>query len=294
MFHASWCTERTAVSPTESRRQLVEKVLWLCVSGWGHIIFGTEARRAILKRYITPRKLRKEWVHPEVCSAFWTSWVWPQCSKNWGQISGRNLETRAICPQRCVGNVFEKVHKPKRKGQGYIPVAFGSLESTSTFFNGPQGKNICGRLGTFNAHAEQEDLNSAELDTIQKPYNGHYSQRSSANERGSDRVGLRSWFIRDSTNPRRRSPIAWKTLRRSLIYLWVARNHTLLKMEEHPMQHWKLCTDRCPRAINRFFHFDCKYISNIGLFVKFSNNVTSKYQQSSTGRWVARFHRNHI
>ena len=34
---------------------------------------------------------------------------------------------------------------------------------------------------------------------------------------------LRSWFIRDSTNPRgyARSPMAWKTLRRSRIFLWV-------------------------------------------------------------------------
>ena len=61
---------------------------------------------------------------------------------------------------------------------------------------------------------------------------------------------------------------------------WISgqKNHTLLKMAENPMQHWKLRTDRCPRIINRFFQFDCKYISyivNAGphrrLFAKSSN-----------------------
>ena len=32
----------------------------------GHEILGTKAQRAILKRYITPRKVGKERVHPKV------------------------------------------------------------------------------------------------------------------------------------------------------------------------------------------------------------------------------------
>ena len=65
------------------------------------------------------------------------------------------------------------------------------------------------------------------------------------------------------------------------------------------MQHEKLCTDRFPRIIDRFFHFDCKYISytakagrNRRLFAQSSHSTTSNYQQSPTATPVARFCRN--
>ena len=53
------------------------------------------------------------------------------------------------------------------------------------------------------------------------------------------------------------------------------------KWKKHLMQHRKLCSDRCTRIIDRFFQFDCKYISYI---VKASNKTTSKYRQSTTGK----------
>ena len=58
-----------------------------------------------------------------------------------------------------------------------------------------------------------------------------------------------------------------------------------MKMADNPMQHGKLCTDRCPNITNRFFQFDCKFISyivNAGhdrrLLVMSSNNTMSKYR----------------
>ena len=36
-------------------------------------------------------------------------------------------------------------------------------------------------------------------------------------------------------------------------YEWISGQ----KMKENPMQHGKLCNDRCPRISDRFFQFDC-------------------------------------
>ena len=33
--------------------------------------------------------------------------------------------------------------------------------------------------------------------------------------------------------------------------------------QKNPLRHGKQCTDRCPRNIDRFFQFDCKYVSYI-------------------------------
>ena len=69
----------------------------------------------------------------------------------------------------------------------------------------------------------RKDLNSPELDTvssIQKPYNGHDSQRRSANKWGSNSVRQRFGFNRDSTDLRGygSSSIAGKTLWRSWLF----------------------------------------------------------------------------
>ena len=74
--------------------------------------------------------------------------------------------------------------------------------------------------------------------------------------------------------------------------------HLINNGRKNPMQHGKLRTDRCPRIINWFFQFECKYISyivyagfNRRLFVKSSNRATWKYQHSGTGTPVARSYR---
>ena len=48
-------------------------------------------------------------------------------------------------------------------------------------------------------------------------------------------------------------------------YEWASgqKPHCVKKVEK-PMRHRKLCTDRCPSIIDRFFQFHCKYISYIG------------------------------
>ena len=80
----------------------------------------------------------------------------------------------------------------------------------------------------------------------------------------------------------------------------VVKSHISSKTEENTMQHGKPCTDRCPWIIIRFFQVDCKYLSymvdaglNQRLFAKSSKNTKSKYQQSTTGKPVTRFYRNH-
>ena len=51
------------------------------------------------------------------------------------------------------------------------------------------------------------------------------------------------------------------------------------------MQHGRLCTDRCPRIINRFCQFDGKYLSYIadaGLNRKTPRQVQQKYDVEVT------------
>ena len=43
----------------------------------------------------------------------------------------------------------------------------------------------------------------------------------------------------------------------------VVRNHVYPKTAENPMQDWKLCANRCPKIINQFSQFECKYVSYI-------------------------------
>ena len=74
-----------------------------------------------------------------------------------GQISGRNLATWAMHPQRCAGN-GTKCPQVRRKGQRHILLNFRSL----VMFDQTQGKRICGRFRSIIAHAEQEDLSSAD------------------------------------------------------------------------------------------------------------------------------------
>ena len=79
--------------------------------------------------------------------------------------TGRNLATRTMRPQRCMGN-DEQCPQVQRKGQSHILVACRSLVITNTIFNEARGTIICGGLRSINAHAEQERSESTELDTV--------------------------------------------------------------------------------------------------------------------------------
>ena len=120
---------------------------------------------------------------------------------------------------------------------------------------------------------------------IQKPSNGFYSQWWSANKRGSNSARQRFGFIRDSTDPPgyARSSIAWETLRRSLIFLWVeqwTRTTSDEKRKDNTMQHREFRAHRCSQIVSRTFQLDYEYTLNIGiarLSRKWFYDISSKY-----------------
>ena len=80
------------------------------------------------------------------------------------------------------------------------------LVITSTIFEETRGKNICGRCGSINAHAEQERSEfsrTGDCSGIQKPHNGYHNQWRSANTWGSHSIRSRLWALRGGAHLRR-------------------------------------------------------------------------------------------
>ena len=102
--------------------------------------------------------------------------------------------------KRCVGN-GKKYVQAQRKGQSYIPHAFGGLVSTSTILNETRGKTVSGGIRGFNAPLlSRKDLNSAEVEPIRVSGNP-IPQAVEKNKRGSNSEHLRFGFIRDEDAP---------------------------------------------------------------------------------------------
>ena len=133
-----------------------------------------------------------------------------------------------------------KYPQAERKGQSHIKLAYGSLVSTSTIFNLTRGKRICGRLQSFNLHAEQErsELSGTGHSTgIRKLYNGDYSHRRNANEEATVYVSDLDVFVSKSSRIR---PQSWRLVNCAKITDVpmsgpVVKNHTLLTVAGHPM-----------------------------------------------------------
>ena len=116
-----------------------------------------------------------------------------------------------------------------------------------------------------------------------------------ANQWRSNSVCQRIGFIRDSKASRRytSSPLTWKTLRRSRIFIWVEQWSVSLPhqgWQTSTMQHGKQRTDLGPRFVDRFFQLNFTYISSI-VIAGFYRFYKASGQRASTERPVAWFAR---
>ena len=166
---------------------------------------------------------------------------------------------------------------------------------TSAILHKTRGTTFCGGFQDFDAHAvlTRKDLNSSELKTVRASRNlttVTTANGEGANQKGSNNVRLRLKFVCDSKDPRGEdnSPITWKTLRRSRILpvdQW-SKNHILLNTAENTMSLLLDYQRDFPARLPA--HSQHRYRRTHG---KSINHTKSEYTQSSTGRLVARFHR---
>ena len=198
--------------------------------------------------------------------------------------------------KRCVGN-GKKYVQAQRKGQSYIPHAFGGLVSTSTILNETRGKIISGGIRGFNAPLlSRKDLNSAEVEPIRVSGNP-IPQAVEKNKRGSNSEHLRFGFIRDEDLPAvlcrlensaniTDTPMSGPVVKKNTGFFCNVRQYNgTLKVRAH----------RCSGTINRTSQLDFEYIFNIGAarlynrrsYAYPSTHTKSEYTQSSTGRPVA-------
>ena len=125
--------------------------------------------------------------------------------RNLGSVSGRDWETRAMCPRRLV-EIGQKYLIAQRKGQSYIFLTYRGLVSPSTIRNKLEEREFRCSLRSTNAHAEQERPEVSRVGnrkSLQKSDHGCYSQWRSANKRWSNSECQGIGFIRDSEASRR-------------------------------------------------------------------------------------------
>ena len=113
------------------------------------------------------------------------------------------------------------------------------------------------RFRRINAHAEQKDLSSDNLETLRRS-SGAYGQWRSVNKRGSTIKRSRSWSRHDNAITRRDAcrSIAWKTLRRPQVLPWVSqRSKTTIDQrgEDYYMQNGQCRTACCSRVVRPFW-----------------------------------------
>ena len=119
-----------------------------------------------------------------------------------------------VCKIR--GNLDQSMaSRLRRFGLGLV--TFVRLVSFCTIHDWTRRKRVCCGLRGLHAHVQQEDLNSAELETVRVSRNrtiGHHSQWRSANKRRCDQT---LGFVLDGSAPRRYSAnhFSWPFPRRS-------------------------------------------------------------------------------
>ena len=138
----------------------------------------------------------------------------------------------------------------------------------------------------------KKELSSEKLDTLRRsrnPHCGAYSQWRSAYKRGSTRKRSRSTSIRDGAITGRNAScsIAWKTLRRPRMFLWVGQwSKTVVdqRREDNCMQNGQLRTSRCYRVIHQFWEqfvvIDTAGLVKYILQVQQQSEVTNQHQES--------------
>ena len=119
------------------------------------------------------------------------------------------------------GDVAPRKMRPQRR------MGFGEtcLQAREFRFEKSRGVRIRSRFRSINAHDQQKHLKLNRIGyfaKIQKPYCGTSSEWRSAYKRGGTSLRSRSNSNRDCAISRRNA-IAWKTLRRPRIFLWVGQ-----------------------------------------------------------------------
>ena len=130
-------------------------------------------------------------------------------------------------PQSSVG-FGETFLQAQECGQSYVWNSYWSKGNAGTHFEETRGARIRSRFRSINAHAERVRLKLRWIGyfaKIQEHHCGAYSQQGSAYKRGGRSIRSRSKSFRDSAITRRNvcCSIAWKSLRRPRIFLWVGQ-----------------------------------------------------------------------
>ena len=115
----------------------------------------------------------------------------------------------------------------------------------------------------------RKDLNSAELDTTQVSRNPTTvitaNERVQTNEKATVHVHDTDLFVKVQILEGTPAVLSLRKLCEEYGYSheWTTnkkKTNLIKKPAEKPRQHRKMCTDRCPRIIDWFFQFDCKYL----------------------------------
>ena len=264
-------TLRLTVSQTKSRKIMVVKVLLgRRHNPWDHSVACISQRA----HYAT-QKFGKEMVHPKVLFSILNHMNVALMLQN----SRTDLRKKpCMRRQRCVGNVG-RYPQAQWKGQATFDSPSEVWSCTTAIFDETRGKNS----SELKIWIQQ----NWKLFDYPETYNGYHSPWWSANKWGRNSVRQRPWFIRDRKKFRGYScsPIAWKTLRRSRICQWVG--HWSKTTSYQKWQTIRCNTEKLCRSLPQ----DCQQLppSRVQvhiwwLFIKSSNNKTSKYQHCGTGR----------
>ena len=138
----------------------------------------------------------------------------------------------------------------------------------------------------------RKDLNWAEVETVRVSSNP--TTAITANGEATVYVHDVEFFVTVQILEDTPAVLSLGTLRRTRTLIWVGqwpKTTFNQKGQKNPMQHGELCTDRCPRIIDRFFQLECKCVFNIvtaghiwWFLVESSNNTKWQYKHSGSGK----------
>ena len=143
--------------------------------------------------------------------------------------------------------------------QSFILFFYWSRGNAGTYFKISRRVRIRCRFRSVNVHDEEKRVKVRWIGyfvKIQEPHCGAYSQWRSAYKRGSTSIRSRPQSLRDSAISRTNAccSIAWKTLRRPRIFLWVGQQSKTMvdqRRDDNYVQNGQLRTSCCSRVIHQ-------------------------------------------
>ena len=222
---------------------------------------GIKTRRQILQGHLAPnahsgKKGSIARNYPEVG----TSWAWSLRAIIRGEVTTRNLAPRTMRPQSSMG-FGETIYKLKSADKATFYSSIEAKVMTAPTSKSPEEWEFVVDSGASVHMMRKKDLRSDDLDTSRRSRNLTVvltPQWRSEYKRGSTSIRSRPQSLRDSAITRRNAccSIAWKTLRRPRIFLWVGqRSKTTFdqRREDNYMQNGQLRTSYCSRVIHQFW-----------------------------------------